>query len=365
MNLEKIANLIKNLRKKSGLTQSEFAEKYHVSYQAVSKWENAKSIPDIAILKQICEDYNISLDTLTKHKKSNKTVIISAALVILTILASFIIHHFKSEDFIFSVNTNQDKDKQCVIGECSTSGSVSVSETELLEHPEYLGNSGSMSWNLTYNRAIGFERGFLSKELNWVVPGMKTEFSGTIIYNGEEFNVTAKRSFGYYDKNWGRDFTSPFFHLGSSFLTSQISGKLLDGSAFAVQGEYNGTLTVLISLEGNIIEFHAEKGKKYNVIYDCQEITDDDMGAKLHWSCSVSNKKYVIDIDVYCRTKDLFLRDYESPMGERKVMRILSSGTGVGKFKLYKVVKKSLELVEQAEVSKCVCEYGNLEKSEE
>ena len=74
MNLEKIANLIKNLRKKSGLTQSEFAEKYHVSYQTVSKWENAKSIPDIAILKQICEDYNISLDTLTKHKKSNKNI---------------------------------------------------------------------------------------------------------------------------------------------------------------------------------------------------------------------------------------------------------------------------------------------------
>lgn len=106
MNLEKIANLIKNLRKKSGLTQSEFAEKYHVSYQAVSKWENAKSIPDIAILKQICEDYNISLDTLTKHKKSNKTVIISAALVILTILASFIIHHFKSEDFTFKTITS-------------------------------------------------------------------------------------------------------------------------------------------------------------------------------------------------------------------------------------------------------------------
>ena len=74
MNLEKIANLIKNLRKKSGLTQSEFAEKYHVSYQAVSKWENAKSIPDIAILKQICEDYNISLDTLTKHKNTLKTL---------------------------------------------------------------------------------------------------------------------------------------------------------------------------------------------------------------------------------------------------------------------------------------------------
>lgn len=106
MNPEKIANLIKNLRKKSGLTQSEFAEKYHVSYQAVSKWENAKSIPDIAILKQICEDYNISLDTLTKNKNSNKTVIISATLVILTILASFVIHHFKSEDFTFKTITS-------------------------------------------------------------------------------------------------------------------------------------------------------------------------------------------------------------------------------------------------------------------
>lgn len=106
MNPEKIANLIKNLRKKSGLTQSEFAEKYHVSYQAVSKWENAKSIPDIAILKQICEDYNISLDTLTKHEKSYKTVIISVVLVILTILASFIIHHFKSEDFTFKTITS-------------------------------------------------------------------------------------------------------------------------------------------------------------------------------------------------------------------------------------------------------------------
>ena len=133
----------------------------------------------------------------------------------------------------------------------------------------------------------------------------------------------------------------------------------------SVHGEYKNRLTVMVMIEGRRIEFRADKRKKYGVLFDCQEITDDDLGPKLHWSCSIQDKKYIIDIDVYCRTKDLFLRDYESPAGGRLVMRVLSSGTGVGRIKLYKNVRKSLELMEQAEISKCVCEYGNLEKPEE
>lgn len=271
---------------------------------------------------------------------------------------------FKSEDSIVSVNEGQEKNRYCVLAEDHSVGSVSVSEEDLLEHPEYMGNSGSMSWNLNFSHSISFEPDYKSKDINWSVLGGKTDYSGTIIFNGEEFSVDQKKSFGYYDKNWGKDFSSPFFHLSSSFITSRISGKLLQNSAFAVQGEYKNKLSVLVCIEGKYIEFHADRRKKYNVIHDCQEITDDDLGPKLHWSCSVSDKKYVIDIDVYCRTKDLFLRDYESPSGDRKVMRVLSSGTGIGMIKLYKTVKNSLELIEQAEISKCVCEYGNLEKGE-
>lgn len=271
---------------------------------------------------------------------------------------------FKSDDYIISVNPGQDKSRQCFLGENNAIGSVCVSENDLLEHPEYMGNTGAMAWNLTFTRAISFEPDYKSKDISWSVIGGKTDFSGTIIFNDEEFNIDPKRSFGYYDKNWGKDFSSPFFHISSSFITSQISGKLLQNSAIAVQGEYRDRLSVLVCNEGKKIEFHADKRQRYEVIHDCQEINDDDLGPKLHWSCSVHDKKHVIDIDVYCRTKDLFLRDYESPSGERKVMRVLSTGTGVGKFKLYKVVKKSLELVEQAEISKCICEYGNLEKGE-
>ena len=58
MNQEKIGNLIKEIRKKNNLTQAEFAERYGVTYQTVSKWENGKNIPDIMLLKQISEDFD-------------------------------------------------------------------------------------------------------------------------------------------------------------------------------------------------------------------------------------------------------------------------------------------------------------------
>ena len=62
MNQEKIGSLIKKVRKENNLTQQDFAKKYGVTYQAVSKWENGKNIPDIALLKEICGDYNIDIN---------------------------------------------------------------------------------------------------------------------------------------------------------------------------------------------------------------------------------------------------------------------------------------------------------------
>lgn len=72
MDQNKIGNLIKELRKKDNLTQEKFAEKYGVTYQAVSKWENGKNMPDISLLKQICNDYNININDFLEGKNSIK-----------------------------------------------------------------------------------------------------------------------------------------------------------------------------------------------------------------------------------------------------------------------------------------------------
>lgn len=64
MDTEKVGKLIKQIRKDNHLTQKDLALKYNITYQAVSKWENGKSIPDISLLKQICDDFNIDINSL-------------------------------------------------------------------------------------------------------------------------------------------------------------------------------------------------------------------------------------------------------------------------------------------------------------
>ena len=55
---------LKELRKKAGLTQSEFAEKTGTHYQTVSKWERGISIPDLSMLDIFAKTLRVSIETL-------------------------------------------------------------------------------------------------------------------------------------------------------------------------------------------------------------------------------------------------------------------------------------------------------------
>lgn len=52
------------IRKQRGLTQEELGEKFGLSGQAVSKWENDASMPDVSLLVELSETLNVSLDEL-------------------------------------------------------------------------------------------------------------------------------------------------------------------------------------------------------------------------------------------------------------------------------------------------------------
>mgnify|MGYP003420958312 CR=1 FL=1 len=73
MSQEDFGKLIKKIRQENNLTQKDLAEKYNVTYQAVSKWENSKNMPDISLIKQISNDFNISIDDMIdgKYKTQN------------------------------------------------------------------------------------------------------------------------------------------------------------------------------------------------------------------------------------------------------------------------------------------------------
>ncbi|MGN0628304.1 MAG: helix-turn-helix domain-containing protein [Oscillospiraceae bacterium] len=56
-------------RKSLGFTQEELAEKLGVSAQAVSKWENDASCPDILLLPEISKLFGITVDSLLSGKE--------------------------------------------------------------------------------------------------------------------------------------------------------------------------------------------------------------------------------------------------------------------------------------------------------
>lgn len=62
-----LASNILNYRKRNGLSQEELANKLGVTFQAVSKWENAKAAPDITFLPIMADIFECSIDNLFSY----------------------------------------------------------------------------------------------------------------------------------------------------------------------------------------------------------------------------------------------------------------------------------------------------------
>lgn len=143
MNQEKIGQVIKEIRTKNNLSQQAFAEKFGVTYQAVSKWENGKNIPDIATLKEICKEYNLKLEDLLDAKISNKPknnlLKWFLLVIILLIIILIIVLIFKNNDFEFkTLSTN--------CNDFTVNGSIAYNNTKssiYISHITYCGEMDS------------------------------------------------------------------------------------------------------------------------------------------------------------------------------------------------------------------------------
>ena len=68
-----IGAIIKKLRTVMKLTQEEFAGKLNVTPQAVSRWENEISLPDISLVPRIADILKLSCDDLLRGKENRIT----------------------------------------------------------------------------------------------------------------------------------------------------------------------------------------------------------------------------------------------------------------------------------------------------
>ena len=72
MNQQKIGCFLKDLRKNKGITQEQFAESIGVSGRTVSRWETGSNMPDISLLADIAEFYDISIPEIIDGERKGE-----------------------------------------------------------------------------------------------------------------------------------------------------------------------------------------------------------------------------------------------------------------------------------------------------
>ncbi len=61
VNQQKIGEVLKQLRKDKGLTQEQLAEHFYVSSRTVSRWETGSSMPDVEMLIELADFYDVDV----------------------------------------------------------------------------------------------------------------------------------------------------------------------------------------------------------------------------------------------------------------------------------------------------------------
>lgn len=74
MDQKKIGSFLKELRKEKGITQEEFAEKLNISGRTVSRWETGVNMPDISLLVEIAEFFDVSIPEIINGERKSETM---------------------------------------------------------------------------------------------------------------------------------------------------------------------------------------------------------------------------------------------------------------------------------------------------
>ena len=74
MDQEKIGAFLKHLRKEKGLTQEQLAEKFYVSSRTVSRWETGSNLPDLSMLIDLADFYEVDIREMIDGERKSETM---------------------------------------------------------------------------------------------------------------------------------------------------------------------------------------------------------------------------------------------------------------------------------------------------
>lgn len=74
MDQKKIGTFLKELRKEKGITQEQFAEHLGTSGRTVSRWETGNNMPDISLLVEIAEFFDVSIPEIINGERKSENM---------------------------------------------------------------------------------------------------------------------------------------------------------------------------------------------------------------------------------------------------------------------------------------------------
>lgn len=263
----------------------------------------------------------------------------------------------------------------CLCNENRIVGNVKLTKKEAKEHPEYMCDGGSMSWDLFIDKQVAFNvgvgtdkavRDVAKYEMAWHAEGIKSAYGGTVTLGKEEYVIRPDDCYGYADKNWGRDYTVPWIWLSSNNLVSRISGKRLENSAFVIGGgrpvvgsvDLEGQLLGAVWYEGHPFEFNFAKPltlpkTQFRVVEGKNKVT---------WKIIQQTPATKVYTSIECLKSEMLNNNYENPNGDIVHSKLWLGGTGTGYVKIYERsadgLKLDWKLLDYIEVENCGCEYG-------
>ena len=72
MNQQKIGEFLKCLRRESGLTQEQLAERFSVSSRTVSRWETGSNMPDVGMLVELADFYDVDIREIIDGERKSE-----------------------------------------------------------------------------------------------------------------------------------------------------------------------------------------------------------------------------------------------------------------------------------------------------
>lgn len=74
MDQKKIGRFLKELRKEKELTQEQLAEKFHVSDRTVSRWETGSNMPDLSVLVELADFYQVDMKEIIDGERKSENM---------------------------------------------------------------------------------------------------------------------------------------------------------------------------------------------------------------------------------------------------------------------------------------------------